>query len=88
MEEAVEVIGLRTSLCRGGVLSKTVAWISRRLTVTTPKKPWEETVADFEARLKAACAHCNANYDLSNLCNEFPHRVRKMLLKNGDRLSE
>ena len=65
-----------------------VAWISKRLTVTTPKKPWEETVADFEARLKAACAHCNANYDLSNLCNEFPHRVRKMLLKNGDRLSE
>ena len=74
-----------------------VAWISKRLTVTTPKKPWEETVADVEARLKAAdvearlkaaCAHCNANYDLSNLCNEFPHRVRKMLLKNGDRLSE
>ena len=60
-----------------------VAWISKRLTVTTPKKPWEETVADVEARLKAACAHCNANYNLSNLCSEFPHRVRKC-----DRLSE
>ena len=29
-----------------------VAWIDRRLTVTTPAKPWDETVDEFGERLR------------------------------------
>ena len=64
-----------------------VSWLTHRLTVTLPPKPWEETVPDFLRRLHAACDYVNTHYDVDSLCRAWPERITKLLLNKGDRLS-
>ena len=49
-----------------------VAWITNRLTVTTPRNAWEESPEAFQQRLRDACAYINANYNVESLCRELP----------------
>ena len=63
-----------------------VAWIDRRLTVTTPAKPWDDTVDEFGERLRLAAEYINAHYDVDGLCRELPQRLDDLCAKEGDRL--
>ena len=63
-----------------------VAWLTHRLTATTPREPWAETEDAFGARLRCACQYINDHHDVSGLCNDFLKRVKKLRQKKGDRL--
>ena len=63
-----------------------VAWLTNRLKVTTPAKPWDETVEEFGTRLKAATEFVNAYYNLENLQNELPERLVKLADRQGGRI--
>ena len=65
----------------------TVAWMRRRLAVTKPAKPWEESVSAFESRLRQAAAHINDNFDVMPLSKEFPARVQQLVSAKGGKLS-
>ena len=65
-----------------------VAWMRHRLTITKPKKPWEETVGSFESRLRLAAAFINDNYDVAGLTRELPERVRRLIAAKGGKLSK
>ena len=53
-----------------------------------PARCWEETPAAFAARLRAACAHVNANYNVEGLCREFPSRIQQLIDHKGGRLKQ
>ena len=53
---------------------KLMAWLNRRLTITTLAKAWEETPGDFGARLRQDCDYINTHYDVRALCRELPER--------------
>ena len=63
-----------------------VAWLTKRLVVTTPARDWEESVEAFGARLQDACRYINEHYDVENLCRELPTRVRALRDAEGGRL--
>lgn len=65
-----------------------VSWMRRRLAKTAPKKPEDETVDQYSARLKSCCTYINENHDVSSLANAFPKRVQKMIESKGARLDE
>ena len=66
-----------------------VAWVRQRLRLTLPKEPWNETEADFEARLKNAATWVNENYDVDGLCREMPSRMRDLVhVTHGARLNK
>ena len=65
-----------------------VSWLRRRLTESLPARCWEETPAAFAARLRAACAHVNANYNVEGLCREFPSRIQQLIDHKGGRLKQ
>jgi hypothetical protein len=52
-----------------------------------PKKPWEETEQQFEARLKKIAQTINQDYNVADLCREFPQRINKMVEVGGEKLS-
>ena len=56
-----------------------VSWLTHRLTVTLPPKPWEETVPDFLRRLHAACEYVHTHYDVDSLCRAWPERITKLV---------
>ena len=62
-----------------------VAWVARRMVLTTPVREWEETLEDFGARLKAACQYCNDNYDVDGLCRALPGRLATLIERAGAR---
>jgi hypothetical protein len=64
-----------------------VPWIVKYLDKTTPRSPWDETCESLAARIRAAAAHANANYQVKKLCLEFPQRLHDLVHKHhGDRL--
>ena len=64
-----------------------VSWIRKRLTVTLPAEPWEETEEELGARLKAAATWVNQHHDVEALCKEMPQRMRDLVYKTkGQRL--
>lgn len=63
-----------------------MAWVRNRLKKTVPKRPWAETVPEYHARLRSCAAHCNAKYNIENLCRELPWRVQELKNRKGDRL--
>ena len=65
-----------------------VAWLDKRLTLSTPAKAWEETLEAFEARLRQACEHTNNNFNVEGLCWELPDRLRDLQLNQGGRLKK
>ena len=64
----------------------TVAWIRRRLTETTPPNSWKETRSQYGTRLREVCKYINDQYDVDNLCREFPDRVADLKNREGDKL--
>ena len=65
-----------------------VSWMRARLTQTLPTKPWEETLEQYRARLKACAAHINASHDVAGLCRELPQRLATLRDCAGDRLAK
>ena len=63
-----------------------VAWVRWHLQRTLPRRPWDETCEEYGQRLNRVCAKVNAQYDVAGLCREFPSRIAKLVLKEGDRL--
>lgn len=64
-----------------------VAWLTQRLTATTPARAWEEPPEQFGGRLKDAAAYVNDHYGVEALCRALPARVRKLREREGGRLS-
>ena len=65
-----------------------VSWIRLRLGRTVPAKPWEETRAEYTARLKMICEDINTNLEVENLCRGFHKRIQKLVDREGGRLKE
>ena len=65
-----------------------VAWVRRRLALTCPKKPWEESVEHYEDRLRQAFQYVNEHYDVEGLSQEFPGRVQSLIDASGGKLSK
>ena len=65
-----------------------VSWLRKRLTLTTPANVWEETPAQYAARLRRCCADINSTLDVAGLCRDFPKRIQTLLDKKGGRLKE
>ena len=65
-----------------------VSWLRHRLETTLPTKCWEETPADFGARLRRCCTEINAELEVDDLYKDFPRRIRQLVLKEGGRLKE
>ena len=63
-----------------------VAWLTNRLTVTTPRKAWEESPLAFQQRLRDACDYINTHYNVDSLCRELPQRVSALRQCEGGRL--
>ena len=63
-----------------------VAWLTNRLTVTTPRKAWEESPLAFQQRLRDACEYINTHYNVVSLCRELPQRVSALRQCEGGRL--
>ena len=64
-----------------------VSWIRLRLGRTVPAKPWEETRAEYTARLKTICEDINTNLEVENLCRGFQKRIDKLVDREGGRIS-
>ena len=65
-----------------------VSWIRYRLGRTVPAKPWEESRADYTARLKMVCEEINTNLEVENLCRGFQKRIQTLVDREGGRLKE
>ena len=65
-----------------------VAWLTNRLSVTTPTKAWEETAEAFGTHLKAATDYVNDHYNLDNLQKELPERLVMLSNQRGGRIGK
>ena len=66
-----------------------VSWMRRRLAVTLPADPWEETEEELGARLKTAAAWVNQHHDVEGLCKEMPQRMHDLVYESkGHRLDK
>ena len=63
-----------------------VAWIRHKEVRNRNPKPWEETVAQFGARMKEIARDINQNYDVEGLCWKLPHRLDLLDAAEGDRI--
>ena len=55
-----------------------MSWIRERKSKTRPKELWNESVADFGARLKAICADINNTCNVEGLCRGVPKRLQEL----------
>ena len=53
-----------------------------------PKKPWEETEQQFEARLRRIAQKINAEDDREGLCRKFPERIDKLVVAEGEKIGK
>ena len=65
-----------------------VAWMRDRLTKTSPRKSWQESVGEYCTRLKACATFINDHYDVAGLCRVLPQRLTDLDRLRGDRLSK
>ena len=65
-----------------------VAWMRLRRTKTLPRRPWDETVEEYRARLKVCAAYANERYNIESLCRALPQRLRLLRERKGDRLAK
>ena len=65
-----------------------IAWVREQERATLPKRPWEETTAQFSQRLKRIVANVNRNFDVAGLCRELPARVDELHRRNGHKLKK
>ena len=64
-----------------------VSWIRRREALNRMSKPWEETPEQFASRLKGIAQDINETLNVEGLCRAFPQRLRKLVDRDGDRIS-
>ena len=64
-----------------------VSWIRRREALNRMPKPWEETPEQFATRLKGMAQDINQTFNVEGLCRAFPQRLRKLVERDGDRIS-
>jgi len=64
-----------------------VSWLKAGLTETTPRRPHEETREQFFQRFTQVCAKANKTHDIEGLCQRWPDRLRDVVAKKGDVLS-
>ena len=50
-------------------------------------KPWEETPEQFATRLKGIVKEINETLNVEGLCRAFKQRVQKLVVRDGDRIS-
>ena len=65
-----------------------VSWIRTRLRKTVPKRPWEETAANYDKRLKLTAAYINEKHEVANLNLELPIRVAAIAKARGGRIQK
>ena len=65
-----------------------VRWIRFEERRSLPKRPWEETEEEFEARLRDIAQKVNTSYDLEGLCRELPARIDKLVEMKGERIGK
>ena len=64
-----------------------ISWLRRREEKTRPNKPWLETPTAFSERLDRIVHAINAEYNVRDLCLEFPGRLHALVHEtHGDRL--
>jgi hypothetical protein len=63
-----------------------VAWIRKLMDFSLPARPWTESRQEFTTRLRHAVQQINAEYDVANLCKEFPERLDDLDARQGDKL--
>ena len=64
-----------------------VSWIRYRETRNRMIKPWEETVEQFEDRMKSIVQNINDNLDVDGLCRALPARIEKLVQRDGGRIN-
>ena len=75
--------------CGDMMLHETVVgWIRFCERRSLPKKPWEETEEQFEARLRGIAQKINTEYNLEGLCRELPERVDKLVDAEGEKIGK
>ena len=65
-----------------------MAWFRHRLQVSLPARPWLETRAQFDVRLKEQAQYINDHYNVEGLCRAFPERIEAVFARDGDRLPQ
>ena len=65
-----------------------VAWLTDRLKVTAPAKPWEESAQLFGSRVKQAADYVNTHYDVAALQMELPARLHTLIAREGGRIGK
>ena len=65
-----------------------VSWLRHLMKTSLPARPWTESREEFATRLLQAAQKVNAEYDVANLCREFPGRLDDLERKQGDKLSK
>ncbi len=63
-----------------------VSWIRHREVTTRPPMPWQETVEDYGARLRAVVQDINDHLDVEGLCKALPKRIQQLRDAEGDRI--
>ena len=73
--------------CADVLLHETaVSWMRKKLTATTPRRPWLESRDQYAARLRRVVADINRSYAVGALCQRFPDRLDELVRRQGDRL--
>jgi hypothetical protein len=73
--------------CADVMLHETaVAWIRRKFTETTPRRPWQETREQYAARLRRVVTQINSTHQVGGLCRKLGFRVDELIRRQGDRL--
>ena len=79
---------MQPGYCADILLHETaVSWIRQQLSCTVPKAPWQETRADYGARLRRAVAEINRNHNTTGLCDRLLSRMAELKRLDGDRLA-
>ena len=93
-EQGLEAFMRESALVQPGRLSDcmlhetAVAWIRLQLCRTLPRKPWEESPAQYLSRLKRIASVINAEYDVAGLCDALPGRVEELHARKGGKLKK
>ena len=65
----------------------TVAWIRKLEKTVRPRRPWQETPAQFRKRMRDICQIINGRYNVESLCRSLPKRLQALVDAEGDRIS-
>ena len=79
---------MQPGYCADIMLHETaVSWIRHQLSCTVPKAPWQETRAEYGARLRRALFEINRRHNTAGLCDSLLSRLAELKRLDGDRLA-